>query len=149
MIKLDDALSGVTKLGLDTSPFIYFIERNPAYVNLMREIFTRIDNGSIEGYSSTITLTEVLIHPKRIGDAALEANYRNLLLNGRNFTILSIDPIIADLAADLRSRYNIRTPDALQIAAALSVRCEAFLSNDFDLRRVTELRVLTLSELEL
>jgi hypothetical protein len=28
MTKLADALAGVTKLGLDTSPFIYFVERH-------------------------------------------------------------------------------------------------------------------------
>ncbi len=35
------------------------------------------------------------------------------------------------------------------ITAALEGRCEAFLSNDTDLRRVTELRVLVLEDLEL
>jgi predicted nucleic acid-binding protein len=43
----------------------------------------------------------------------------------------------------------LRTPDALQIATALEAGCEAFLSNDAGLRRVTELRVLILDDLEL
>jgi len=37
----------------------------------------------------------------------------------------------------------------IAIAGALSAGCEAFLTNDADLRRVTELRVLVLDELEL
>jgi hypothetical protein len=37
----------------------------------------------------------------------------------------------------------------IAIAAALSAGWEAFLTNDADLRRVTELRVLVLDELEL
>lgn len=36
----------------------------------------------------------------------------------------------------------------LQIATALTAGCEAFLSNDSSLKRVTELRVLTLDDLE-
>jgi hypothetical protein len=32
-MKLDDALAGVDRLGLDTPPFIYLIERNPAYID--------------------------------------------------------------------------------------------------------------------
>jgi predicted nucleic acid-binding protein len=39
--------------------------------------------------------------------------------------------------------------DALQIAVALEAGCEAFLTNDRTLKRVTELRVLVLDELEL
>jgi len=38
-MKLDDALAGVDRLGLDTPPFIYLIERNPTYLNLVREVF--------------------------------------------------------------------------------------------------------------
>jgi predicted nucleic acid-binding protein len=37
----------------------------------------------------------------------------------------------------------------LQVAAALNVGCQAFLTNDMTLKRVIELRVLILDELEL
>jgi predicted nucleic acid-binding protein len=63
--------------------------------------------------------------------------------------MLSIDREIAERAAHIRATYNIRIPDALQLGAALSAGCEAFLTNDHDLRRVTDLRVLVLEELEL
>ena len=43
--------------------------------------------------------------------------------------------------------YNIRLPDALQIAAALAAGCEAFLTNDGGLKRVSEIKVLVVSEL--
>jgi predicted nucleic acid-binding protein len=79
----------------------------------------------------------------------LAREYRDLLVHGRNFTLISIDPQIAESAADLRARYNLRTPDALQVAAALQTGCEAFLTNDKGLQRVTELRVLVLDELTL
>jgi hypothetical protein len=44
---------------------------------------------------------------------------------------------VAERAAELRARYNLRTPDALQVATALVRRCEAFLTNDARLKRVT------------
>jgi predicted nucleic acid-binding protein len=50
--------------------------------------------------------------------------------------------------AELRARDQLRTPDALQVASALGAGCEAFLTNDLALRRVTELHVLVLGELE-
>lgn len=149
IIKLDDALAGVTRLGFDTSPIIYFVERNPKYLDLVREVIRRVDLGEIEGRSSVVTLTEVLTKPKQSGNTAIEAEYSSLLLNSRNFALLPISIEIAGLAADLRARYNIRTPDALQIAAALSVSCQAFVTNDAALRRVTDLKILVLDQLEL
>lgn len=147
--KLADVLAGVSRLGFDTSPIIYFVERNPKYLDLVREIIRRVDRGEIEGRSSVVTLTEVLTKPKQSGDAAIEAEYRSLLLNSRNFRLLPITTDVAELAADLRGRYNIRTPDALQIAAALIVGCQAFVTNDTALRRVTDLKILVLDQLGL
>lgn len=149
MIKLDDALSSVTALGLDTPPFIYFVERHPAYLDIVREIFRRVDSMAIAGYSSVITLTEVLTQPKLARNSAIEGEYRDLLLYSRNFNLIPIDYSIASMAADLRARYRLRTPDALQLAATINIGCEAFLTNDVALQRVTELRVLVLDQLEL
>ncbi|HSO76916.1 MAG TPA: type II toxin-antitoxin system VapC family toxin [Blastocatellia bacterium] len=149
VIKLDDALAGVTRLGFDTSPIIYFVERNPKYLDLVREVIRRVDLGKIEGRTSVVTLTEVLSKPKQSGNAAIEAEYRSLMLNSRNFALLPISIEVAEIAADLRARYNIRTPDAMQIAAALSVSCQAFLTNDAALRRVNDLKILVLDQLEL
>ena len=148
MRKLDEALAGITALGFDTAPLIYFVERHPAYVDMIREVLRRVDSGVITGYSSVVTLTEVLTQPKRVGNTTVENEYRDLLLHSRNFGLILIDASIAERAADLRARYSLRTPDALQIAAALAAGCEAFLTNDPPLKRVTELRVLVLDELK-
>jgi hypothetical protein len=53
-MKLDDALSGVTELGFDTPPFIYFVERHASYANLVRAVVQRVDSGTIFGYASII-----------------------------------------------------------------------------------------------
>jgi predicted nucleic acid-binding protein len=148
MMRLDEALAGITVLGFDTSPFIYFIERHPGYLDVVREVIRRIDAGVVRGYSSVVTLIEVLTQPKRIGNTVIEREYRDLLLHSRHFELISIDTLIAEQAAVLRASYALRTPDALQIAAALHVGCQAFLTNDLTHKRVTDLRVLVLDELE-
>ena len=56
---------------------------------------------------------------------------------------------IARHAALLRASYNLSLTDAFQISAALAFGCSAFLTNDVALKRVTELRVLVIGELEL
>lgn len=64
-----------------------------------------------------------------------------------HFTLVPIDADVAETAARLRTSYGLRTPDALQISAALTTGCQAFLTNDKKLRRVTELRILVVDEL--
>jgi hypothetical protein len=77
--KLNEALAGVTRLGFDTPPVIYFIEANSQYDALVTEVFQRVSSG-MQGITSVITLTEVLIHPLRRGDVALQKQYSDLLM---------------------------------------------------------------------
>lgn len=81
------------------------------------------------------------------GNRRLELEYRTLLQYSRHFTLIPIDDAIASQAAVLRVRYRLKTPDALQVSAALQGGCEAFLTNDHALKRVQELRILLVDEL--
>jgi predicted nucleic acid-binding protein len=108
-----------------------------------------VDAGSIEASSSVIVLTELVTGPKRSGDAAMEQRYRDLLLNSRNFTLVPPGVAIADRAGDLRARYGFRSLDALVVATALADGCQALLTNDRQLRRATELRILLVDDLSL
>ena len=94
-----------------------------------------------------MTLTEVLPQPMRTGNIALAQEYRDILLFSAAFTLLPVTAQIAESAAYLRARYNLRTPDALHVATALDARCDAFLTNDLAIKRVTEIRVLVLDEM--
>jgi predicted nucleic acid-binding protein len=144
---LDDVLSDVTHLGIDTAPIIYFVEANPRYDALVTAIFQRIASGTLTGSISVLTLTEVLVQPIRLGAVILQRQYRDLLTSSEYFVLYAVDIAIADQAASLRANYNLRTPDALQISTALAGGCQAFLTNDIGLKRVTELKVILLDEL--
>ena len=63
-------LQGKT-VALDTSPFIFFIEKNAKYVDVLRPLFQAVDRGESSVVTSTVTLLEVLVHPIRHGDDAL------------------------------------------------------------------------------
>lgn len=71
MTRLTDALAGATRIGFDTSPFIYFVERHPSYLDLVREVLRLVDAGTLMAFSSVITLTEVLTQPLRVGNLVL------------------------------------------------------------------------------
>lgn len=49
-------------------------------------------------------------------------------------------------AAALRARHGVRTPDALQVATALSARCAVFVTNDGRLPAIPGLRVVQLDD---
>jgi predicted nucleic acid-binding protein len=147
-VKIADALLGMKELYIETAPFIYFVEQNPTYVNRMREIFRQITAGNLDAVSSVITLTEVLAHPLKQGNATIAQAYRKILSTGRHFTILPITLNIAERAAEMRAIYNLRTPDALQIASALEAHSDAFLTNDRGLQRVTEIAVILVDDLD-
>jgi predicted nucleic acid-binding protein len=144
---LDSALLRVSRLAFDTAPIIYFIEANPQYDALVTQVFDRVEDGRINGVTSVISLLEVLVVPIRNGNHALQKEYTDLLLSSANFDTREISLQIAVMAAELRSQYNLRTPDALQIANAIVNGCEAFLTNDSALKRVSDVSVLVLDEL--
>jgi predicted nucleic acid-binding protein len=54
---------------------------------------------------------------------------------------------ICDRAAALRSAFNLRTPDALQVATAIHSGADAFVSNDPVFGRIPDLDVLILDDL--
>lgn len=148
-MKLDDALKGVSRLAFDTTPIIYFIEANPTYDNLVSNLFSRVAAGEIEGWTSVISLSEVLVQPIVSGRNDLQQRYREFLLRSSNFHTVPISAAVADAAARIRATYGLRIPDAIQMAFAVDVGCQAIVCNDHSMRRVTELEILILDDLEL
>ncbi len=147
-MKTAEALHQVKRLFLDTAPVIYYVEKNPRYLAVVAPIFDRIDDGVLTAVTSPITLAECLVMPYRLGLSRLQEHFFELIVHGQNTVFVPLDPECARQAAELRAHYRITLPDALQIATALKAGCEALLSNDSRLQRVTELRVLVVDELE-
>ncbi|QHG21220.1 PIN domain-containing protein [Nostoc sp. ATCC 53789] len=144
-MRISDALAGVSSLFLDTAPVIYFVERNPQFVDLVDPIFDRLE-ADITAVVSGITLSECLVGAIRLGLVDLEQAFVDVLQQDE-VVFVEINVAIAREAARIRVRYNLQLPDALQVAAAIIAGCEAFLTNDTALKRVTELRVLVVGEL--
>ena len=135
-----------SRIGIDTAPFIYLIEQNPAYYARVRAFFQLLDSGTIHGYTSIITLIEVLTIPRNNQPPHLATAYRAILSNSPALTLIPTDIIIAERAAQLRVDFQLRTPDAIQVATALHNRCAAFFTNDKRLRRVSAIPIVILDE---
>lgn len=134
-------------IGQDSAPLIYALEEHPAYLGRMRAFLTGLSEGRWRSVVSTLTLVEVLVHPIRQGDRALADRYRTLLLDTRGIRVVPLSTAIAEEAARLRAVYNLRTPDAVQLATAITEGASHFLTNDRRLARVTEIAVLQLDDL--
>jgi len=148
-MKVSEALRGVSKIYFDAGPLVNYVEENPTYVGQMDAIIEQIERAAVEAFSSVILLPEVLMLPTRLGKTELVKAYREILFNSQHFQLLTVSLPIGERATELRAQYNLRTPDAIHVATALEMGCEAFLTNDNGLKRVTQINVLILDEMEI
>jgi predicted nucleic acid-binding protein len=148
-MKIAERLQTVTRVFLDTAPVIYYVEANPRYRPIVEVVFDRLDNGALTAVTSPVTLAECLVFPYRLGQSQTAQDFADLIVNGSNTVFALIEQDAAKKAADLRVRYNLSLTDAFQVAVAIASNCDAFLTNDIALKRVIELGVLVLDEMEL
>jgi predicted nucleic acid-binding protein len=134
------------KVCIDTAPFIYYMEQHPHYEAIVKPIFVHIAKGNIEAITTNITLLEVLVHPYRSGNDKLAGQYRDILLNAEGLTTFEVTHQISVNAAKLRAKYNIRTPDAIQISTAVINNAAVFLTNDEALKKISEINVVCLND---
>jgi predicted nucleic acid-binding protein len=135
-----------SEIFLDTAPLIYFIEEHPKYSPVLDELFLSNDH-FFRFSTSVITLAEVLVLPLREGKIHLAQKYETILVNSDSVTLLEINAQIAKTTAQLRADYNLRTPDAVQIASGIYSNADYFLTNDKKLKSIKEIKVITLDDL--
>ena len=129
---------------MDTSPFIYRLETHPRYGPVAATLFAWLERRGSSAVTSTITMTELLVHPYKIGDIDRVNTIYALTSTYPHLSWLPPTLAIADEAARLRAKYGLRTPDAIQAATAISAGATGFVGNDDAFKRVTELDILLL-----
>lgn len=146
-LRLAKLLKGVDRIAIDTAPFIYFIEENKAYIDILDPLFTLIDDGHLTAYTSVVTLIEVLTKPIAEDNEKLVDRYSAILTNSAHMSVIDVDSSMAVEVARLRAKYHIKTPDAIQIATGIANGAKVFITNDINLKRVKEIKVIVLDEL--
>lgn len=139
MDELSKRLAKAKVIGLDTPVLIYFLEENPRYGALAQITINGIEKGKWEGVTSTITLMEITVRPWQLGREAAAREYEAVLVHFPNLSVVDVDRTVARAAAQLRAKYNVSPPDALQVASSLSFGAKAFLTNDRKLSKLQEL----------
>jgi hypothetical protein len=72
----------------------------------------------------------------------LASRYEELLTRSRGFRSVELDRAQLRAGVQLRALYRLRTPEALQLAAAISQGCSSFVTNDRDLPVLPNLRII-------
>jgi predicted nucleic acid-binding protein len=133
-------------IGADSAAFIYFIEEDPRFLAPVEALFQETAAGRCQLVTSAVTLLEVLVMPHRNRDSALAERYEALLTRSRGLHVVGISTDQLRAAAQLRAVTGMKTPDALQVAAALSTGCRTFVTNDGRIPAIPNLRVLQIAD---
>ncbi|MBO6305396.1 MAG: type II toxin-antitoxin system VapC family toxin [Selenomonadaceae bacterium] len=131
---------------LDTAPFVYLIEQKDILGVKARKIFNELLYQESPLITSTITVTEYLVHPIRNNETAhIEVFWQ--IIDFFNVELLDIDKHIAMEAAKIRAEnVHLKGMDSLQLAAAKVAAADVFLTNDIRLKSFNELKIVILQD---
>jgi predicted nucleic acid-binding protein len=88
---------------------------------------------------SRLSLLECLVKPVRERNTPLIERYRSFF-SATDLTIVEIAPLVIERALLIRADSNLRTPDAIQAASALSLTEPAiFVTGDIGFSKVSNL----------
>ncbi|MCI0490003.1 MAG: PIN domain-containing protein, partial [Blastocatellia bacterium] len=111
---------------LDSAPIIYLVERVQPYASAVRR---KLSAQSLTLITSELTRLECRVKPLRNNDVALLQDFDDYFAN----SIAEIMPLtraVIDCATEIRAQFNFKTPDSVQLAAAVVAGSDLFLTND-------------------
>lgn len=101
--------------------------------------------------TSELSSLEVLVKPIQLNNVLVQQLFEAILYDTPGFSCVPITRQILETAATLRATINIKTPDAIHAATALTTAlttgCTQFVTNDPAFRRVPGLNAVILSDI--
>ncbi len=131
----------------DASALIYLTEgREPFASKIRRELATITRKHPDLGAAvSRLTWLECRVGPMKANDSATLASY-DAFFARPDLAWVELTKDVVELAAAIRARHGLRTPDALQAASCLQLGTDhMFLSGDKAFKRVGGLNVRLLT----
>ena len=119
----------------DSCIFIYLLEGSIERKAIITDIFAPKTFSSNRIAYSDLTKLECLVQPMRKGNYDLCSKYEALLKRNELYYI-PITKKIFGQATILRSKFKIKTPDALHLSSAIIGECDVFLTNDKRLKNI-------------
>jgi predicted nucleic acid-binding protein len=128
------------RVALDTNGLLYFLIGDPVRGPLMREVLTLAVEGAIQAVIPAIVKLELMVGALRSDDARELHKVMELVDGFANVVSAGIDADTIAIGAEVRARSNLKAPDALVVATAITSGCSVILGNDRAMRRIDLLR---------
>jgi predicted nucleic acid-binding protein len=128
--ELEEAIGAHRLLLIDTPVFSYHLSDHPRYAPLTAVILGAIESGKVAGLTSAVTVAEIMAIPAQVGDQQAMQDYELFLANFPNLRVEPLDVTLARETALVRAATGLRTPDAVQVAAARLNGADAIITND-------------------
>jgi predicted nucleic acid-binding protein len=140
-------MTATDRFFIDTAPFIYLVEKHPHFYNTVLSYLSNTISQGGAPFTTVVSYTEFCVKPHESGDSKTVLNFEKMLKK-IGCPIAPISLPIAKIAYPLRAKYQfLKASDSFQIAAALHLGCKEFLTNDSKLSRITEIKVVLISDL--
>lgn len=139
-------LGKLKKVGIDSMCFIYQFQAHPLFGPLVYNIFSLLEEHKLTGFTSVLTIAEILSYKKFQEDHQAFDEERQKFYQIPNLEIINVDSKLCEAAAILRAKYSLRLPDAVQITTAIFNYADAFITNDERLKKVKELPIIIMKD---
>jgi predicted nucleic acid-binding protein len=127
----------------DASALIYLVEGAEPFASQVRGALAHLhqQNAQVKLSLSRLTWLECLVGPMKSNDAAVLKIYDDFFILP-DLLWVELDQSVVELAAHIRVRHGLKTPDCLQAASCLQLgKDHIFLTGDAAFQRVAGLHV--------
>lgn len=124
------------RLAIETSLYILALENNPEFPFAI-EFFQLLPRSNAEAYASVLAITEVMNKTYESKSLDRIPDRLDFLTGNGLIDLVNVDRAIALKAAQLRAKYNLKTPDAIHLATAEERNCELFFTADKDFNKAS------------
>lgn len=133
-------------IGVDTMLFIYLFDNNKKYFSIVKEFFDLLEKEKITVVTSIISPIEIISAPSIEEYPEKQRLYISFFKKIKNLKVKEIDWELVEKVGYFRRKYNLRTPDAIQIVTVIDSQAKIFVTNDVRFKKVTEIPVIILDE---
>lgn len=115
--------------------FAYLLENHPVFGMQARNAYETLLERGDRLCTSTFTLGELLVRPRKVKDQRAIAAIRSLFDGGEIETI-AMNLNAADHYSILRADTNVKAADGIHLACAIEAKVDLFVTNDRELLRL-------------
>jgi predicted nucleic acid-binding protein len=135
-------MGSAVKLFLDACSIIYLIVSQQEQGRKIRLLVDEALKSNGQLVVSRLSFLECRVLPLKSRNSALLDCY-DRFFQLHSLAIIELDAIVIDIAAELRANHSgsLRTPDAIQLACAITSGADQFLTGDKKLAAIQEIKV--------